>query len=55
MPLPGVSIAVRVNGVLKAATSTDVDGTYSLLLSPSGSYHLTADLPSLPQSSATSL
>jgi hypothetical protein len=41
--LPGVSIAASVDGSPKYATSTDVDGTYQLLL-PSGNYRITADL-----------
>ena len=43
-PLPGVSLTVRIGGAVKAATSTDLDGSYSILLAPSGAYHLTAGL-----------
>ena len=31
VPLPGVSIVVRIAGVVKAATSTDLDGVYDPL------------------------
>jgi hypothetical protein len=43
LPLPGVSVLVRSNDVVKAATSTDPDGTYHLAL-PAGVYALTAEL-----------
>src|SRR3954463_6111560 len=42
-PLPGVSVLVRNSGALKAATSTDPDGTYRLSLSE-GTYDLAAEL-----------
>ena len=42
-PLPGVSLAVHVGDVLKAATSTDIDGTYTILFAPNATYHLSAD------------
>jgi trimeric autotransporter adhesin len=42
-PLPGVAVVVRAGGTIKAATSTDVDGTYRLSLPP-GAYELTAEL-----------
>ena len=35
---------MRADGVLKAATSTGVDGVYLILLSPNGVYHLAAGL-----------
>jgi hypothetical protein len=41
--LPGVSVLVQSGGAVKAATSTDTDGTYRLTL-PSGSYQLSAEL-----------
>src|ERR1700688_4928534 len=44
VPLPGVSLVVHVGGALKAATSTDLDGTYTILFTPSAIYHLSADL-----------
>src|SRR5437773_11538701 len=43
-PLPGVSIVVHVDSVLKAATSTDLDGKYTILFAPNATYHLSADL-----------
>jgi len=42
--LPGASVVVRVGGVLKAATSTDIDGRYTIVFSPGATYHLTAEL-----------
>jgi hypothetical protein len=42
--LPGASVVVRVGGVLKAATSTDIDGRYTIVFSPGSAYHLTAEL-----------
>jgi hypothetical protein len=44
LPLPGASIVVQVGDVLKATTSTDVDGKYTIAFSPNGTYHLSADL-----------
>src|SRR5262245_37834458 len=43
-PLPGVSVVVRVGGALKAATSTDIDGRYTIVFSPGATYHLTAEM-----------
>src|SRR5438067_604274 len=43
-PLPGVSIVVHVGDALKGATSTDIDGRYTILFSPNATYRLTADL-----------
>src|SRR5262245_57485821 len=45
VPLPGVSIVVRGDGVVKAATSTDLDGTYTILFGPDAAYDVSADLP----------
>jgi len=42
-PLPGVSVVVRAGGALRAATSTDVDGTYTILFAPNAVYHLSAE------------
>jgi hypothetical protein len=42
--LPGASVIVRVDGVLKAATSTDIDGRYTIVFSPGATYHLSAEL-----------
>src|SRR5262249_44391852 len=43
-PLPGVSIVVHAGDALKAATSTDVDGHYTILFSPNATYRVTAEL-----------
>jgi hypothetical protein len=43
VPLPGVSVLVRMGDVVKTATSTDPDGTYHVVL-PAGAYDLTAEL-----------
>lgn len=43
--LPGVSIVVRGDGVVKAATSTDLDGTYTILFAPDAAYDVSAELP----------
>src|SRR5215831_12719495 len=42
--LPGASVVVHVGGLLKAATSTDLDGRYTIIFSPGATYHLTAEL-----------
>src|SRR3954468_24544977 len=42
-PLPGVSVLVKSAGSVKAATSTDPDGTYRIML-PEGAYDLEAEL-----------
>jgi len=41
--LPGVSLRATRDGVVAAATSTDVNGAYSLRLPP-GTFHVTAEL-----------
>src|SRR5438132_1268663 len=43
LALPGVSVVARIGDVLKAATSTEPDGTYVLTL-PAGAYHLSGEL-----------
>src|SRR3984957_20942220 len=43
--LPGASIVVQVADTVKAATSTDADGKYTIAFSPNATYHLSADLP----------
>lgn len=43
-PLPGASIVVHAGDALKVATSTDVDGKYTITFSPNASYRLTVDL-----------
>src|SRR5262245_25046556 len=42
-PLPGVSVLVKTAGAVKAATSTDPDGTYRIALT-FGTYDLAAEL-----------
>jgi trimeric autotransporter adhesin len=45
--LPGVSVVVHDGGegnVLKAATSTDIDGKFTVLFAPNATYRLTAEL-----------
>src|SRR5438876_412992 len=44
VPLPGASIVVHVSDALKAATSTDVDGSYAIRFSPNATYRLAAQL-----------
>jgi hypothetical protein len=43
LPLPGASIVARRGGAIAAATSTDLDGTYALLL-PAGAADLHVEL-----------
>ena len=43
VPLPGVSVVVHAGETLRAATSTDIDGSYAILFSPNASYRLSAD------------
>ena len=45
VPLPGVSIVVRGDGAVKAATSTDLEGTYAILFAPDAAYDVSAELP----------
>jgi hypothetical protein len=42
-PLPGVTVIVKSDDVVKGATSTDLDGTYHVNV-PAGTYHLSAEL-----------
>lgn len=42
--LPGVAIVAKVGTAVKAATSTDIDGTYKLLVPAGATYHLTGEL-----------
>jgi hypothetical protein len=44
VPLPGASIVVRAGDAIRAATSTDPDGTYVILFTPNATYHVSADL-----------
>ena len=43
-PLPGASIVVSLDNSPRAITSSDVDGTYVVQLSPGATYRLAADL-----------
>ena len=43
-PLPGASIIVSLDNSPRAITSSDVDGTYVVQLSPGATYRLAADL-----------
>jgi hypothetical protein len=43
-PLPGVSIVVRAAGALKAATSSDLDGRFTIFFAPGATFTLSADL-----------
>jgi hypothetical protein len=45
VPLPGVSIVVHVGDALKAATSTDVDGRYTVIVTPDAAYHVSDRSP----------
>ena len=42
-PLPGVAIVVRVGDAVKAATSTDTEGKFTILFGPNATYHVTAE------------
>ena len=43
-PLPGVAIVVRVGEAVRAATSTDAEGKFTILFGPSATYHVSAEL-----------
>src|SRR5580700_10291646 len=43
-PLPGASVVVHVGDALKAATSTDIDGRYTILFGPDATYRVSAGL-----------
>ena len=43
-PLPGASVIVHVGNALKAATSTDLDGKYTILFAPNATYRVSAEL-----------
>lgn len=43
-PLPGVAILAKAGDVVKAATSTEEDGSYKLLVPAGATYHLTGEL-----------
>ena len=40
---------VHVGDALKAATSTDIDGRYTILFAPNATYHVSADLTAFGQ------
>ncbi|HKW01734.1 MAG TPA: hypothetical protein VJN96_18035, partial [Vicinamibacterales bacterium] len=42
--LPGVAIVVHVGEAVKAATSTDAEGKFTILFGPSATYHVSAEL-----------
>jgi hypothetical protein len=42
--LPGATVVVHVGDALKAATSTDVDGKFTIIFAPNATYSLTAEL-----------
>lgn len=42
--LPGVSVVARADGGEPVATSTGLDGRFTVLTAPGGTYHLAADL-----------
>ena len=44
LPLPGASVVVQVGDAVKAATSTDADGKFTIAFSPNATYHLAAEL-----------
>src|SRR5262249_23974866 len=43
-PLPGAAIVVRVGDAVKAATSTDAEGKFTILFGPNATYHVSAEL-----------
>src|ERR1700681_4377862 len=44
LPLPGATVVVHVGPTLKAATSADPDGKYTIIFGPKTTYHVTVDL-----------
>ena len=44
MPLPGAAVVVQVGDAVKAATSTDADGKFTIAFSPNATYHIAAEL-----------
>ena len=44
VPLPGVSVVVHVAGAPRAATSTDLDGKYTIFFAPNATYRVIVDL-----------
>ena len=49
-PLPGASVVVQVGADVKAVTSTDLDGKYTISFLPNAVYHLSAELTSFTRS-----
>lgn len=43
-PLPGVSLLVLAGDAMKAATSTEIDGSFSMLVAPGATYRLKVEL-----------
>ena len=43
-PLPGAAVVVSAAGTVKVATSTGVDGKFTILFGPNATYHVTAEL-----------
>ncbi len=43
-PLPGAAVVVSSGGNVKAATSTGVDGRFTILFGPNATYHVIAEL-----------
>ena len=50
-PLPGVAIVVKVGQTVKAATSTDAEGKFTILFGPNATYHVTADMMAFGEAS----
>ena len=44
VPLPGASVVVQVGDTVKAATSTDADGKFTIAFSPNATYRIVAEL-----------
>ena len=44
IPLPGVAIVARAGDAVKASTSTDTDGRFTMRVAPDVSYRVTAEL-----------
>jgi hypothetical protein len=43
-PLPGASVVLHAGDAVRAATSSDIDGTFAILVPPDGSYRLSVEL-----------
>jgi len=42
-PLPGASVVARAADAVRAVTSTDIDGSYTILFAPNATYSVSAD------------